>query len=235
MTSPGPNTPPAAPSQSLPASTYVQSIVFVVLTAIALFASAGTVAIPGFWVYLAIQTAAIVAAFIWLDADLLRERQRPGGQKPPLALRLLVVVLFLHLIVAGLDRGRYHFSDMAPDWLLAAGLIAFAAGYAICMWAMVENRFFSSIIRIQTDRGQHVISSGPYAVIRHPGYLGGILVIVGSGIGLGSWAAAAVICVTGLPFLFYRVVTEDRVLANELAGYRDYAARVRFRLVPGLW
>jgi protein-S-isoprenylcysteine O-methyltransferase Ste14 len=80
-----------------------------------------------------------------------------------------------------------------------------------------------------------VIDSGPYAVVRHPGYISGILVMLGSGLALCSWIAWAVLVVFSLPFLMYRVVTEDRVLQAELPGYRDYAARVRWRLIPGVW
>jgi protein-S-isoprenylcysteine O-methyltransferase Ste14 len=115
------------------------------------------------------------------------------------------------------------------------GFIGLVAGNAICFWAMRVNRFFSSIIRIQSDRGQHVIDSGPYAVIRHPGYLGGILVMLGSGLALCSWIAWAFLVVVSVPFLMYRVITEDRVLQSELPGYSDYAARVRWRLLPGIW
>jgi protein-S-isoprenylcysteine O-methyltransferase Ste14 len=110
-----------------------------------------------------------------------------------------------------------------------------AASYALCLWAMHVNRFFSSVIRIQNDRGQVVVSHGPYAYIRHPGYLAGILVMVSSGVALGSWLATAFLVICSLPFLFYRAIAEDRVLQGELPGYRDYAARVRWRLVPGLW
>jgi protein-S-isoprenylcysteine O-methyltransferase Ste14 len=80
------------------------------------------------------------------------------------------------------------------------------------LWAMRVNRFFSSVVRIQSDRGQFVVTTGPYAVIRHPGYLAGIVVIVVSGITLGSWLAAALLIITSLPFLLYRAITEDRVL-----------------------
>ena len=100
---------------------------------------------------------------------------------------------------------------------------------------MHVNRFFSSVVRIQTDRGQHVVSTGPYAVIRHPGYLAGIVVMLASGVALGSWIAAAFLAITTLPFLLYRAITEDRILQAELPGYRDYAQRVRWRLIPGLW
>ncbi len=114
-------------------------------------------------------------------------------------------------------------------------LIALAAGYAICLWAMRVNRFFSSIVRIQNDRGQVVITTGPYAIIRHPGYLAGIVIVVASGLALDSWIAATMLMVCALPFLLYRAATEDRVLLAELPGYRDYAERVRWRLLPGIW
>jgi protein-S-isoprenylcysteine O-methyltransferase Ste14 len=214
---------------------YIQSGIFLFLTAVALFASAGTIAIPAFWIYLAIFAAVFVSAFLWLEPDLLRERMRPGGRRPPLTLRLFSGVLFLHWIVAGLDRGRFHWSDNVPPSLQAVGLLALIAGYGLAFWAMTVNRFFSSVVRIQTDRGHVVVTTGPYAVIRHPGYTAGIIIMVASGIALGSWISAVVLMIGSLPFLLYRAVTEDRVLRAQLPGYSDYAARVRWRLFPGLW
>ena len=219
----------------MPFSAYVQAGLFVVAAAAALFAAAGTVAIPGFWAYLAIFAAVMTISFAMLDSDLLRERMRPGGKKPPLALRLFSLVLFVHWIVAGLDRGHFHWSDNVPVWLQGVGLFAVAAGYGLALWAMRVNRFFSSVIRIQTDRGQQVVTTGPYAFVRHPGYTAGILIIVASGPALGSWLAAALLVIFSLPFLLHRAVTEDRILQAELAGYSDYAARVRWRLLPGIW
>jgi protein-S-isoprenylcysteine O-methyltransferase Ste14 len=219
----------------MPVSAYVQSVGFFVLAAVALFASAGTIAIPTYWVYLAIFAAVFVAAFLYLDPDLARERMRPGGKKPPLGLQLFSGVLVAHWIIAGLDHGRYHWSDSVPAWLQWLSLFAVAASYALCFWAMRVNRFFSSVIRIQSDRGHVVITTGPYAFIRHPGYLAGLLIVVPSGLALDSWLAAALLVVCSLPFLLYRAITEDRVLLAELPGYRQYADRVRWRLVPGIW
>ncbi|MGA2895228.1 MAG: isoprenylcysteine carboxylmethyltransferase family protein [Xanthobacteraceae bacterium] len=219
----------------MPVSAYVQSAVFLVVMGLALFQSAGTVAIAGFWIYLAIYAAVIVASLVALDPGLFRERMRPGGKRPPLGLQLFTLVLFLHWIVAGLDRGRFHWSDSVPEWLRAAGFILLGAGYALCFWAMIENRFFSSVVRIQSDRGQYVVTSGPYAVIRHPGYTAGILIILASGVALGSWLAAALLVSTGLPFLSYRAITEDRILQAELPGYAEYASQVPWRLCPGIW
>jgi protein-S-isoprenylcysteine O-methyltransferase Ste14 len=98
-----------------------------------------------------------------------------------------------------------------------------------------SNRFFSSIIRIQTDRGQYIVDTGPYAVIRHPGYLGGIVFMLASGPALGSWLAGAFLVIMSLPFLLRRAINEDRILKADLPGYRDYATRVRWRLLPGVW
>ena len=219
----------------MPVSAYVQTITFFFLAAAALFASAGTLAIAVFWIYLAILAGIFVASFILLDPDLARERMRPGGKKPPTALWLFSGVLFLHWIVAGLDRGRFHWSDTVPLWLQILGLVAVAGSYAFALWAMSVNRFFSSVIRLQSDRGQYVVTTGPYAVIRHPGYTAGVVIMLTSGVALGSWLAAALLAVTTLPFLLYRAIAEDRFLHAELPGYRDYAARVRWRLMPGLW
>lgn len=219
----------------MPISAYLQAIGFSVLSGIALFASAGTFAIPGFWIYLAIFAAVFIASFLLIDPDLARERMRPGGKKPPVGLQIFSAVLFVHWVLAGLDRGRFHWSDTVPPGLQVLGLITFAAGFAVCFWAMRENRFFSSVVRIQSDRGQFVVTTGPYAIIRHPGYLAGILIIAASGVALGSWLAAAFLVAMSLPFLLYRAITEDRFLQAELPGYRDYAARVRWRLCPGIW
>ena len=97
----------------IPVSAYIQAALFVLVNAVALFAAAGTIEIAGFWVYVAIFAAMMVASFAFLDPGLLRERMRPGGQRPPLALHVFALVLVLHWIIAGLDRGRFHWSDDA--------------------------------------------------------------------------------------------------------------------------
>jgi protein-S-isoprenylcysteine O-methyltransferase Ste14 len=186
--------------QRMPVLAYLKAIFFVVAAAAALFAAAGTVAIPGFWAYLAIFAIVMIVAFAALDPDLLRERMRPGGKKPPPALTVFSMVLFMHWIVAGLDRGRFHWSDNVPGWLQGICLFTVAAGYALALWAMRVNRFFSSVIRIQTDRGHQVVTTGPYAFVRHPGYTAGILIIVASGPALGSWLAAALVVISACRF-----------------------------------
>lgn len=219
----------------MPLSAYIQSVVFFVLAIAALFGSAGALAFPTYWVYVATFAAVFVASFLLLDPDLARERMRPGGKRPPIGLQIFTGVLFTHWIIAGLDHGRFHWSDTVPPWLQWLGLSGVAASFVLCLWAMRANRFFSSVIRIQSDRGQVVISNGPYRFVRHPGYVAGIVLVTTSGLALDSWLATALLVVCSLPFLLYRIITEDRVLQAELPGYRDYAARVRWRLLPGIW
>jgi protein-S-isoprenylcysteine O-methyltransferase Ste14 len=219
----------------MPLSAYIQSVVFFVLAIAALFGSAGTLTLVTYWVYVATFAAVFVASFLLLDPDLARERMRPGGKRPPIGLQIFTGVLFAHWIVAGLDHGRFHWSDTVPPWLQWLGLAGVAGSFVLCLWAMRANRFFSSVIRIQSDRGQVVITAGPYAFMRHPGYLAGIVLTTASGLALDSWLATALLAACSLPFMFYRIITEDRVLKAELPGYRDYAARVRWRLMPGIW
>jgi protein-S-isoprenylcysteine O-methyltransferase Ste14 len=134
------------------------------------------------------------------------------------------------VFVAGLDH-RYNWSSEVPLWLVVIGFILISLGYAFATWALAENRFFSSVVRIQTDRGHTVCDSGPYRFVRHPGYAGNILALFGIVLALGSvWtlipaAVASIIAVI-------RTVLEDRTLQEELPGYRDYARRVRYRLFP---
>lgn len=219
----------------MPLSAYLQSVGFFAVAIAALFGSAGTIALPTYWGYLAVLAVVFAASLLLLDPDLARERMRPGGKRAPLALQLFTGVLVAHWIIAGLDHGRFHWSDTVPEWLQWLGLAALAAGYALCLWAMRVNRFFSSVVRIQSDRGQVLIADGPYAAIRHPGYLAGIIIVVASGLALDSWLATALLAAFGLPFLLYRAVTEDRVLLEALPGYPGYKQRVRWRIVPGIW
>ena len=152
----------------------------------------------------------------------------------PLLRLLAAASLVGHWVVAGLDVGRYHWSDTVPLGVQLLGLIGFAAAFALIRWAQHVNRFFSSAMRIQRDRGQHVITAGPYHYVRHPGYAAFILVALCSGLALGSWWS------TVPPLLFTvlfirRTAVEDRLLQEELEGYSAYAEKVRYRLVPGLW
>jgi protein-S-isoprenylcysteine O-methyltransferase Ste14 len=113
-------------------------------------------------------------------------------------------------------------------------MLVFAAGWSLTVWAMHVNRFFSSVVRIQEERGHQIVTTGPYAWVRHPGYVAGLFVIASSGVALGSWFSV-VPAVLMLPALFARTVKEDRFLKQNLPGYLDYSAKVRYRMLPGVW
>jgi protein-S-isoprenylcysteine O-methyltransferase Ste14 len=137
------------------------------------------------------------------------------------------------MVVAGLDE-RFGWP---PEFSLPLKILALAfilAGYALGSYALIENRYFSGVVRIQTDRGQRVVSSGPYRWIRHPGYAGALLTYLGTPIFLDSiWAFLPTLFLISV--LVYRTSLEDRFLRDGLDGYRDYARRVNYRLLPGVW
>jgi protein-S-isoprenylcysteine O-methyltransferase Ste14 len=139
----------------------------------------------------------------------------------------------LVLLVAGLDA----LFEWPPTFSLPAkilSLVIILAGYTLGSYALIENRFFSGMVRIQTDRGHQVVSSGPYRWIRHPGYAGGLLTYLATPLFLDSgWAFLPTVFIMIL--MVIRTALEDRFLQDELEGYRDYAERVRYRLLPGVW
>jgi protein-S-isoprenylcysteine O-methyltransferase Ste14 len=205
-----------------------------------LFVTAGTVAWPAAWAYLALVTASLVVYsvnIVRLHPDLIRERRKPPGDAKKWDWPLVAVVGALGplvlLALCGFDR-RVGWSRPMPAWLNLAGLLLVAAGHALANCAFAANRFFSALVRIQRDRGHTVVDSGSYRFVRHPGYLGSILQMFGTGFALGSWWALDVAAVVSL-VVAVRTAVEDRTLQRELDGYAEYAARVRFRLVPGIW
>jgi protein-S-isoprenylcysteine O-methyltransferase Ste14 len=152
--------------------------------------------------------------------------------------RLLAPLMALSLglplfVVAGLDH-HFGWSPDFPSWLNILGLVLAAAGYGFAGWAFLENRFFSAVVRIQSERGHVVCDTGPYKIVRHPGYSGSVLPPFAMALAMGSlWtlipaAAAVVIAVV-------RTTLEDRTLQKELPGYREYADRVQYRLIPGIY
>jgi protein-S-isoprenylcysteine O-methyltransferase Ste14 len=143
----------------------------------------------------------------------------------------------LAMVAIGLDH-RFSWSDFLPalrsGFASGLGVGLFIGGYLLSTWAFVENRFFSSVVRIQTDRGHTVCDSGPYRWVRHPGYLGGIFSWLGTPLILGSlWGFFPIIALIILYIVRTRL--EDQTLQAELSGYKQYAQKVRYRLFHGLW
>ena len=211
---------------------------YLVAMAAVLFGAAGTLAAPMFWAYLvlfAVLCLTASAAVYLLSPDLVKERVRPGdGEQDRVTVPALNLLMFAQLLLAGLDVGRLHWSATVPFPLQIFGLIGFATGMGLTTWAMLVNRFFSSAVRLQPDRGQQVVASGPYRLVRHPGYSGGLLLLLSAGIALGSWIAIVPILLI-VPFLVRRTLIEERMLTSALPGYVDYMRRVRSRIVPGIW
>ncbi len=142
-------------------------------------------------------------------------------------------LVYLQMLVGGLDAVRFRWSSM-PVWAVYSGALLFLLSLALIGWSLAVNRFAENSVRIQTDRGHIAITSGPYRVVRHPMYVGSILMYVATALVLGSvWALVTAGVIAAL--FIWRTVLEDRTLRAELTGYADYAARTRYRLFPGLW
>jgi protein-S-isoprenylcysteine O-methyltransferase Ste14 len=206
------------------------------LVAIAVFVWVGRgIALPRFWVFGTITLAFALYVSACADPTLFKERLRPGGatidRGALLAIRLLAIAA---VTAAVADIARYHWSDSVPEAVRIAAMVVFALALAFVARAMVVNRFFSTAIRIQTDRQQAVVSAGPYAVVRHPGYLGLLFALPAEALALGSWIALLFAVGYGM-LIARRTLFEDRYLQAHLEGYVDYASRIRFRLLPGVW
>ena len=218
----------------------LQNTVFVAALGALLFVSAGSLDWPAAWVFLAVSAILGPACGLWLaktDPALLAERMQPTFQADqPAADKKFMLVFFvvtlIWLIAIGLDR-RAHASDV-PLVLQAAGLAMYLLSTAFIMWVFRENSFAAPVVKVQTERHHHVISSGPYAFVRHPMYSGIMLFFLGVPLLLGSWWGVAIAPVFAILFAI-RARIEERALVEGLPDYADYAARVRYRLVPGVW
>jgi protein-S-isoprenylcysteine O-methyltransferase Ste14 len=218
----------------------IKTAVFLAVLAVTLFGSAGTMRWASGWLYLGLVTAnQVVVAVLFLKRDpaLLAERSGvAAGVKAwdvPLAAMMAIVGPLTMCVISGLDERHNWIGYLEPATIAVAFFVA-AAGSTLVTWAMVANRFFAGVARIQSERGQVVVRTGPYAVVRHPGYLGAIAVTFATPYVLGSqWAVFAAYAVVAVIVL--RTYLEDRMLLAELPGYREYAAAVRYRLLPGLW
>lgn len=210
-----------------------------VLLAVILFLAAGRLDWWPAWVYLALYLGMIIANAMTLlrkDPDLIAERGRLGpGTKSwdKLLANSTLFGMVGSMLVAGLAV-RFGWTGGLGPALEVASLAAMALAYALLYWAMISNRFFSGVVRIQTDRGHTVATGGPYRYVRHPGYVAMILITVLTATALGSLWALIPGCLGGLGSIV-RTALEDRTLQAELPGYREYAGRVRYRLIPGLW
>ena len=206
---------------------------------VALFASAGTLVWGWAWVYFVIYLAgiAVTGALLWrLNPGLIAERASTKGAKGwDLIVGSVWALVYMVglLVVAGLDR-RLGWSGTLAAWIHLVGAAGFSAGLALFLWAMLSNARFATVVRVGALGEHAVCQSGPYRTVRHPGYTGAILQGLALPFLLGSWwALIPGVLATGLMAL--RTFLEDRTLHAELPGYQEYAERVRFRLLSGVW
>ena len=198
------------------------------------FSLAGSWHDPWLWTYAGVWAATTLYGISGIDNDLARERFRPPEKSADhVALAFVRLLAMSHVIVGALDAGRWHLAPV-PSPVRGISLVVMALTFGMFYRAMHENRFFSAVVRLQGDRAHRVVDSGPYSLVRHPGYLGLMLGMPFSGLALGSFLAAVIGLVLTV-LIVRRVLFEDAFLRRNLEGYAEYAARVPHRLVPRLW
>ncbi|HKQ62991.1 MAG TPA: isoprenylcysteine carboxylmethyltransferase family protein [Candidatus Polarisedimenticolaceae bacterium] len=214
----------------------LRSVIVVALAGAILFGAAGRVDLPAFWIYLVLLGAFVLGAVLGVTPELLAERFQPAGagHDSLACLRLAAVLVFVsELVLAGLDVGRWRGSAVPPA-VQALAFVGLGTFLAVWTWSMRTNPFFSAAVRVQHERGHRVVSTGPYALVRHPGYAAFVLLGACAPLALGSWWATLPHLVVVALFV-RRARLEDRVLQAELPGYSAYARRVRYRFLPGIW
>jgi protein-S-isoprenylcysteine O-methyltransferase Ste14 len=216
-------------------------IIHLCFYALLLFGGAGRLDWPAGWAFLALYAIQMLTLDIGLskvDPDLVQERRRPGRATaaPGWDRRFLIVSALVGpswILFMALDAGRFGWSPLPVAAAVPGGGLMLLGTY-VAYAGLRANHFASVIVRMQPDRGHHVVDRGPYAVVRHPIYAGALLTTLGAPLVLGSlWGligSAVLIALTGR-----RAVLEERFLADQLPGYRDYARRIRWRIIPGLF
>ena len=204
-----------------------------------IFLPAGSIAWKPGWAFVAVLVIAFGASALVLarvNPMIYRARSRfqPGTKDWDKAILSLILPLMVAVLpVAAADAGRFHWSSV-PLSVVLAGYAAMLAGIAVTCWAQAVNPFFEPGVRIQSERHQRVIDGGPYRFVRHPGYIAAMLMIFGVALALASLWALVPAALSSI-LLAVRTRWEDRLLQAELPGYAEYASRVRFRLIPGIW
>lgn len=231
--------PPIDPPPMSRGKTLAYAIGFPAALIALLFLPAGSLAWRPGWIFLAVFTLAygLAAIVIWrVNPVIFRARSRfqPGTKRwDRILLAIILPAMVAILPVAALDAGRWRWSSL-PLWAVLAGYGLSLAGIAVTTWAQAVNPYFEPGVRIQAERHQHVIDTGPYKLVRHPGYSSALLLFAGMPLCLGSlWALVPAALASAV--LVLRTSWEDRLLHAELPGYPLYASRIRWRLVPGVW
>jgi len=226
-----------AKKEKLEGKLIFKSIFFFALIIAITFIGAGRINYWQGWIYNGLNIIFLLLSYFLLPRELIEERLKPkeGTKKWDKIYSIVSIpVYFAILIISILDGGRFDWEPRIPILVVIIGVVVYTIGQIIILWAKKVNKFFSTVVRIQKDRGQTVCKDGPYRFVRHPGYLGGLLYIIVTPIVLSSfWGLIpAVIAVV---LLFIRTYLEDKTLQRELEGYTDYTNETRYRLLPGIW
>ena len=205
------------------------------ITVAVFYALAGRWDLPWLWATAVVASLVTLPLTLTIDPDLARERRRPGpGAVDRVTRVIMTAAAGTQVVIACLDVGRFHWSDRIPRALHIVGLVLLAGGFGLVTWSAAVNRFFSSVVRIQSERGHAIVTTGPYRYLRHPGYLGMLLGYPVIALAIGSWwtLIPGALCVL---IVLRRTMLEDAYLLEHLPGYREYAAAVPSRLIPGVW
>ncbi|MBI3159679.1 MAG: isoprenylcysteine carboxylmethyltransferase family protein [Chloroflexi bacterium] len=227
-------------TRALLARGFLRILAFLLVTAAVLFAAAGTAAWPEVWVFIGMFLVYYLLLYLWVGN---RNPQvlltRAGGlNHTPLNWDRTILMLYSLMQIAlytlaGLDAVRFGWTALSPFWR-GLGFAMLLLSFVLPFWALLHNPFAAPYVRVQPEAGQRVVRTGPYALVRHPMYVAAFLYGLGGPLFFGSlWALlpGLVICI----LFAIRTAREDRFLLAELPGYADYAAEVRFRLLPGVW
>ena len=217
----------------------IRSFISIIAIGVAIFALAGRLDYWQGWLFFSILLIFMTGfgVFFTKKQDLMQERVGPGsGVKwwDKIFFAIHVPLSFSVSLLAALDAGRFHWSPQLPIVLYPVTFVLILAGCCIIYWAMWTNNFFSSRVRIQTDRGHYVVTEGPYHYVRHPGYVGLIIFMPALALLLGS-IYALIPAAIDIFLLIIRTYLEDITLQKELPGYADYTKQIRFRLIPCIW
>jgi protein-S-isoprenylcysteine O-methyltransferase Ste14 len=205
----------------------------------AIFIPAGTLKWTEAWVFIIFYAVAVTAAVMWMkkkSPGLLKERtkrKKDAKSWDKMFMAFYSIFLIVILILPGLDAIRFRWSNV-PLFVKILAFMGYIPGFWMAFWAMRENAFSSDVVRIQEDRGHTVCTTGPYKYVRHPMYVGVILIMLCFPLSLGSlYTLIPAVIIVAL--FVMRTSLEDKTLREELPGYEEYAQKVRYRLIPGIW
>ena len=214
--------------------------ILIILQALLLFVSSGKINILRFWIFIVVNLVYVIFSTILLyriNPELINQRgeiKRDAKLWDQFLMRAHnIVLIFILPIVIGLDVGRFQWSYLNYYYLIP-GYLLFIFSDILVNWAMIVNTHFEATVRIQRDREHKVITSGPYKLVRHPGYLAAVVYFISLPMILGS-IYGFIPSIMGIIILIIRTGLEDKTLLNELEGYSEYSKKVKYRLMPGIW